>query len=146
MNAAQTGLPSTNGQALAATVGFPYASFLMGAVNQLTVNQPERPRVGKHGLAVYLQDSWKVTRKITLDYGLRYDYATYEREHYGRMADFSSTVTNPAFGNLPGAPIFEGSGPGRCSCQFASNYPFAFGPRLGLAYQFTPKTVLRAGT
>src|SRR5207245_1977657 len=55
------------------------------------------------------------------------------------------TTPNPAFGNLLGAPIFEGSGPGRCSCQFANNYPYAFGPRLGVAYQFTPKTVLRAG-
>jgi hypothetical protein len=145
MSAAQTGLPSTNGQALSGTVGFPYASFLLGAVNQLTVNQPEHPRVGKHDLAGYVQDSWKITRKITLDYGLRYDFSTYEREQYGRMPDFSAAVPNPAFGNVLGAPIFEGSGPGRCNCQFAHNYPYAYGPRLGLAYQVLPKTVLRAG-
>ena len=145
MSAAQTGLPSTNGQALAGTVGFPYASFLLGSVNQLTVNQPEHLRVGKHDVIGYIQDSWKVTRKLTLDYGLRYDYSTYEREQYGRMPDFSPTTANPAFGSLAGAPIFEGSGPGRCDCQFARDYPYAFGPRIGLAYQVLPKTVLRAG-
>ena len=41
--------------------------------------------------------------------------------------------------------IFEGNGPGHCNCNYASNYPYAFGPRLGIAYQFMEKTVLRAG-
>ena len=40
---------------------------------------------------------------------------------------------------------FEGYGPNHCSCQLAHNYPFAFGPRVGLAYQVLPKTVLRFG-
>jgi len=52
---------------------------------------------------------------------------------------------NPSAGGLPGAVIFEGNGPSRCGCDFAKSYPLAFGPRLGVAYQITPKTVLRAG-
>ena len=60
-------------------------------------------------------------------------------------ANFSPTTPNPSAGNLPGAVIFEGSGPGRCNCEFAHNYALAFAPRLGAAYQITPKTVLRVG-
>jgi hypothetical protein len=87
-----------------------------------------------------------VTRKLTLDYGLRYDYQTYLREQYGRWANFSPAVANPSAGGLPGGVIYEGSsGPGRCNCDFASIYPYAFGPRIGLAYQMMPKTVLRIG-
>jgi hypothetical protein len=61
------------------------------------------------------------------------------------MNNFSVTALNPKANNIPGATIFEGYGPGRCNCSFASNYPYAIGPRVGAAYQVTPKTVLRAG-
>jgi len=100
--------------------------------------------MGKKQLGLYAQDSWKVTRKFTLDYGLRYDYSTYLREEYGRAPEFSPTTIHPRFG-IPGAAIYEGSGPGRCNCDIAHNYPYAFGPRLGAAYQITPKLVFRAG-
>ena len=144
--AAQTGLPSTNGQNLGGgAVGFPYASFLLGQVDSVTMNPPENPKVGRHAIDFYAQDSWKITRKITLDYGLRYDFQTYVREQYGRMPSLSTTTPNAALGGILGAPIYEGSGPGHCNCDFAKNYPLAFGPRVGLAYQITPKTVFRAG-
>src|SRR5438477_3886763 len=54
-------------------------------------------------------------------------------------------MPNPTAGGLPGGFRFEGSGPGHCNCQFANNYPYALGPRVGVAYQITPKTVFRAG-
>jgi hypothetical protein len=46
---------------------------------------------------------------------------------------------------MPGAVEFEGYGSGRCNCNLANNYPFAIGPRLGVAYQISSKTVLRGG-
>ena len=58
---------------------------------------------------------------------------------------FSPTTPNPTLGGYPGAFLFEGSGPGHCNCSFAHNYPFAIGPRLGVAYQLDEKTVLRGG-
>jgi hypothetical protein len=144
--AAESGLPSTNGQNLnGGTVGFPYASFLMGAVDVVTISNPTSLRPVKSQWGGFVQDSWKVTRKFTLDYGLRYDYATYIKDDKGRWANFSATTPNPSAGNLPGAVIFEGSGPGRCNCEFAHNYALAFAPRLGAAYQITPRTVLRVG-
>jgi len=142
----ETSLPSTVGQNLAGgTVGIPYASFLLGAVDSVTAAMPAFPRIGKHEMGVFAQDTWKVTRTFTLDYGLRYDYGSYYKEQYGRLPNFSPTTPNPIFGGRLGAPIYEGSGPGRCDCQFAKNYPFQIGPRLGFAFQITPKTVLRGG-
>ena len=127
------------------TPGFPYASFLLGAVDSGNIGVPTDQHFGQHFYALFLQDSWKVTRNLTLDYGLRWDYQTYLREGAGRMPSMSLTTPNPSAGNLPGATIFDGSGPGRCNCSFARNYPYAIGPRLGVAWQFMPKTVFRAG-
>jgi len=145
---AQTGLPTVTlagGTLGGGTVGFPYASFLLGAVDTVRIAPPNTIRVGKHQIGLFAQDTWKVTRKLTLDYGLRYDYSTYLKEENGRLAQFSPTTPNPSAGGLPGAVIFEGSGDGKCNCDFAKNYPWAFGPRLGAAYQFAPKMVLRVG-
>ena len=90
---------------------------------------------------MYLQDSWKVNRKLTLDYGLRWDYGTYQREQFGRYGDFSSTVPNPSASGRLGALIYEAN----CNCNFAHNYPYAIGPRLGAAYQIDSNTVIRGG-
>jgi hypothetical protein len=143
-SAAETGQPFQVAPVNGANVGFGYASFLLGQVDQVLISNPTRPRMGKKQLGLYAQDTWKVTRKFTLDYGLRFDYSTYLREEYGRAPEFSPTTIHPTLG-IPGAAIYEGSGPGRCNCNIARNYPYAFGPRLGAAYQITPKLVFRAG-
>jgi len=122
-------------------LGFPYASFLLGAVDHATINPPSIARYGKYQLGLYAQDSWKITPKFTLDYGLRYDYSTYYREQYGRSPQFAPNAPDPAAGGQPGDVIYQAT----CHCQFAHNYPYGFGPRLGFAYQLSPKTVLRGG-
>lgn len=123
------------------SVGFGYASFLLGAVNGVTLAVPIAARTGQHQFAFFAQDTWKITRKLTLDYGLRWDYGSYAKEQYGRNANFSPTTPNPSAGGHPGASIFEAT----CNCQFAQNYPYGFGPRLGIAYQINSKTVFRGG-
>ncbi|MBZ5673441.1 MAG: TonB-dependent receptor [Acidobacteriia bacterium] len=138
----QTALPYLVGTTLSGgSLGFPYASFLMGSVDNYSIAQPASFRFGKKQLAFFLQDSWKVSRKLTIDYGVRWDYGTYYKEQFGRGMGFSPTTPNPSAGGYPGAWIFEAT----CKCNFASNYPYAVGPRIGLAYQITPKTVFRAG-
>ena len=148
-SANETALPNVVtpvGQSLVGgSLGFAYASFLLGAVDGFSIAAPSETRQGKSQWAVFLQDSWKVSRKLTLDYGVRWDYGTYFREQYGRGANFSPTTPNPAVGGHLGAFLFEGDGPGHCHCSFASNYPYAIGPRIGGAYQLTEKTVIRGG-
>ncbi|MBZ5636023.1 MAG: TonB-dependent receptor [Acidobacteriia bacterium] len=145
--ASSTGNPQENvlGAQAPITTGFGYASFLLGQVDNLNINPPTQSKLGDHSLGFYAQDTWKVTRKLTLDYGLRYDYQTYLKEQYGRMPDTVFNVPNPGVGGRLGATLFEGYGGGRCNCQFSHSYPFAFGPRVGFAYQVDTKTVFRGG-
>jgi len=129
-----------NGQAKGGSfTGFPYASLLLGAVSSVTIAQPADTRGGRGFYAWFAQDTWKVTRKLTLDYGLRWDLFTYPREQYGRSPDFSPTLANSTAGGHPGATIYEAT----CNCRFANNYPYAYAPRVGVSYQVRPKTVLR---
>lgn len=135
-----------NGKAgLSGGSGFAYASFLQGTASSLVVSATGNMRLGNHGLGFYAQDTWKATRKLTVDYGLRYDYQSYLQEQHGRMqnADFETINT---LVNRKGTVKYEGNGPGQCNCQFSNNYPVAFGPRLGIAYQINSKTVIRGGT
>jgi hypothetical protein len=144
-NSKQTGLPYLADTTLSGgTLGFGYASFLMGRVDTFQIAQPANFKFGKQQIGIFLEDSWKVTRKLTFDYGIRWDYGTFYKEQYGRSMNFSFNTPNPSAGNEPGAWIFEG-GPNSCKCTFAGAYPYAIGPRLGVAYQINPKTVIRAG-
>jgi len=146
-SAQQTSNTWETGQGFNSTTGFPYASFLLGTTSSINYSQITDTRLGNHSLGLYLQDSWKVARRLTLDYGLRYDLQTLLREQYGRMqsANFgevnSLIVPAGASLGLPGKMDYEAT----CNCRFGQTYKFAFGPRLGLAYQINSKTVLRAG-
>jgi hypothetical protein len=137
----QSGNPWENSRGLNASTGFGYASFFLGRNGGLVDGVAVNAKLGDHALSGYLQDSWKVTRKLTLDYGLRYDYQTLYKEQYGRLGSAAPNVPNPIAGNRPGTTIYEAT----CNCSFNHNYPWAFGPRLGAAYQIDPKTVFRAG-
>jgi hypothetical protein len=125
------------------TSGFPYASFLLGSVDSLNASAITDTRLGKHELGFFAQDNWKITRKLTLEYGLRYDYTTMLQEEHGRMqsANFqmsnSSLVPAGSTTPLPGIVVYQK--------QYNNNYPYAFGPRIGAAYQIDAKTVFRAG-
>jgi hypothetical protein len=121
--------------------GFQFASFLLGGMSRNTLNAPIGLANIKSQTALFVQDTWKVTRQLTLDYGLRWDYGTYVREQHGRNGSVGLDIANPSASGRPGALQFEAA----CKCNFADNYPFAVGPRLGAAYQLDTKTVLRAG-
>jgi hypothetical protein len=128
-----------------ANIGLPYASFLLGLVDSASIPPTQDPDYTKTSMALYIQDTWKITRKLTLDYGIRWDYQQAPEEVFARSSMFGPTIPNPTAGGLPGGTIFEGDGPGRCNCRFTTTYPLAFGPRIGIAYQFASKMVMRLG-
>lgn len=132
--------PTTNlnGQSM----GFGYASFLLGDYSSTTQTPQENYKEGNQEWGLFIQDTWKATRKLTIDYGLRWDYATAEKEQYGRLGVFSPTTPNADAGGNLGATIYANT----CNCPFyKSAYPYALGPRLGVAYAINNKTVLRGG-
>ncbi|MFM2123574.1 MAG: hypothetical protein RL328_25, partial [Acidobacteriota bacterium] len=121
--------------------GFEFASYLLGGMSSNSLNAPIALSNNKSQMALYVQDTWKVTRKLTLDYGLRWDYGTYSHEQYGRNSSLGLLIPNPSASGRLGASQFEAT----CKCNFAANYPYAVGPRLGVSYQIDPKTVIRGG-
>jgi hypothetical protein len=84
----------------------------------------------------FAEDDWKLTRKLTLNLGLRYDFATPALEGQNRIANFDPTGA--------GSLVFgkDGSLEQRSLVQVNKKN---FGPRLGFAYSFDPKTVIRGG-
>jgi hypothetical protein len=124
------------------TTGFGYASFLLGDYTSTTQTPSEDYRQGHMAWAWFIQDSWKVTRRLTVDYGLRWDYSTPVVEEHGRVGQFDPTAANPNAGGRLGATMFANT----CNCAFyRPSYAWAYGPRLGIAYQLDSKTVLRGG-
>ncbi|HEU0176508.1 MAG TPA: TonB-dependent receptor [Blastocatellia bacterium] len=142
----QTGLPYLGVTTMGGgSIGYRYASFLLGIPDTATVSAPKQVQWRKQAWSFYGQDDWKVTPKLTLNYGLRWDYAGQGHELHYRASMIDLTTPNPSAGGLPGAFIYEGFGPGRCDCAFTKTYPYAFGPRLSVAYRLNDKTVARAG-
>jgi hypothetical protein len=146
-SAQQTENPAEYGVPVIFPSGFPYASFLLGAVNSVETSAINDTRLGNHSWGAFIQDSWKVSRRLTLELGVRWDYTTLLTEEHGRMSDACFTCVNPALasayspGGLAGAIVYGATNKGPLS----NAYPFSLGPHLGVAYQITPKTVFRAG-
>lgn len=125
--------------------GNSYASFLLGQVDTATVNSVQDPQLRRQAWGLFVQDTWKVTPKLTLDYGLRWDLQSWGHEIHYRWTEFGPTVPNPVVNNIPGAILYSGYGSGRCNCTFTKTYPYSIAPRLGAAYQLNSKTVFRGG-
>jgi hypothetical protein len=101
INAAATSNPWFSDAGVTLTggaTGFPFASFLLGRVSTVVLAAPAETRGGRKSVAGFVQDTWKATRTLTFDYGLRWDYFTYPREQYGRTANFSPTIENATAG------------------------------------------------
>jgi Carboxypeptidase regulatory-like domain len=136
---------TVNGNGIAGSTGNGYASFLLGQVDTATVNTVQDPQLRRQAWGLFIQDTWKVTHRFTLDYGLRWDLQSWGHEIHYRWTEFGPNVPNPVDNNLLGAISYQGYGPGRCNCSFTNTYPYSIAPRLGAAYQLDSKTVLRAG-
>lgn len=130
--------------------GLSYASFLLGDYDKVSFTQYGVQETGTRFRAVspYVQDNWKVTDKLTLDLGLRWDYWPSLREVHDNMSYFDPGLSTPLTGSsttLTGGLNFTGTGTGTCNCRTpVQTYKKNFSPRLGLAWNVEPKTVIRA--
>ncbi len=128
------------------TGGYAVASALFGQVDSGTLNFGHTLGVRYKNFSFYGQDNYKVTPRLTLTYGLRYDLDRPARESQDRFSEVDPTLPNPGAGDIPGAYIYFGSGTGRNGkTRLQDTYKKAFGPRVGFAYSINDKTVLRGG-
>ena len=126
--------------------GNPFASFLLGWADNGQLDTIRFIGQQWQYFAGYAQDDWRVNPKLTLNFGMRWETTLPPTGLNDRWADFSPTRPNPKAGNIPGAVIFAGSGPGReGSRRLADTYYRAWGPRFGFAYSLHAKTVIRGG-
>ena len=135
-----TGVFTQNPQSRSGT-GSAFADFLLGEVNQLTVSTRPRNWEKQHTAEGYVQDDWKVSPKLTVNLGLRYELAMPWYEIHNDFSDFI-LQPGPAYGLLVTAPDASTYG---LRNSFATPDTKNFAPRAGLAYQLTPKTVIRSG-
>lgn len=140
---AQTALPTN----LTGT-GHAFASLLLGLPDQ--ADRVALPvllgniRYGYH--AGYFQDTWKVTPRLTLSLGIRYDLPIGFHDLNGDFSSMNRVLPNPAAGNLPGAYQFYGRGAGRTGQKRPYRTDFSeVGPRAGFSFRITNKTVFRGG-
>lgn len=142
-NRSQTGLLGQVG------TGHEFASFLLGAVDTASNVVPPVlfDTTYYYDTAVYFQDNWKVTPRLTVNLGVRYEVPIGWHVPGGNgYSHVDINVPNPGAGGRPGALVFSGTGPGRTGVRrfYPTDYS-NIGPRLGFAWQVGPKTVLRGG-
>jgi hypothetical protein len=145
-NSQTAGFGSTG--TLVTTSGAAYASYLLGAVSSSNLQNDATSTTGGRlrDYSGWIQDNFRVSRKLTLNLGLRYDVMTPYVEVANRMSFFNPTLPNPAAGGFLGALMFAGNGPDSCGCSTnVATYYGGFQPRIGLAYSIDSKTVFRAG-
>ena len=140
----ETALPTAAGRS---SSGSAFASFLLGAVDQGQLNVHQYVPSNRYDYASgFVQDDWKVSRKLTVNLGMRYEIYFPHAEARGNLGGFDPSVPNPGAGGRPGAIAFLGSGPGRSGrTSFADTYYKNFGPRIGFAFTADAKTVVRGG-
>jgi hypothetical protein len=137
----ETARPADN----SANSGSAYASFLLGAVDNGGFSVPFTQQLRFPYHAFFVQDDWKLTPRLTANLGLRYEMNLSVTEKNDKFSFFDPTLPNPAANGYPGALRFLGDGPGREGRSNLHNTAAGWGPRAGLAYQWTENTVIRAG-
>jgi Carboxypeptidase regulatory-like domain/TonB-dependent Receptor Plug Domain/TonB dependent receptor len=133
-----TDLPGVSG------TGNALASFLLGEVNAASVQVSDKIPSRASYIAGYVQDDWRLSSRLTLNLGLRYEVELPRRVVGNKMNSFDPLAINPVSGT-PGVVTFAGMNgvPERAFRTDTNN----FGPRVGFAYRLpgAHDTVIRGG-
>ncbi|HEX3683234.1 MAG TPA: carboxypeptidase regulatory-like domain-containing protein [Bryobacteraceae bacterium] len=131
-----TGAPS---EPYANLVGFGFASFLLGDVRSASESTPLDLYGRRKAMSLFAQDNWKVTPKLTMNIGLRWDATFRFHEKYGHWANFDLNAIDPNLG-IKGAVVYANGG----GDSFEKNEDWHnFGPQIGIAYNPWKRVVLR---
>ena len=136
--------PFTN--TTANTSGSAMATFLLGLGDSGNFGSNSATSIKDTYTGLFVQDDWKITPRLTLNLGVRYELETPFHERYNRQSlMFDPTaplpVTVPGY-NLKGGILFAGVNGNPSTPPADKNN---FGPRFGFAYNVAPKTVVRGG-
>ena len=141
------GFTQQNAQTSSATAGNPFASLLLGwpSGGQLSYTIASAFQQIYEGF--FVQDDWRVTPKLTLNLGLRWEYESPMSERYNRQnAGFDFNATSPLQSQVTGLTLKGGL----LFTDSSHRFPFKrdlnnWGPRVGAAYKLFNSTVLRGG-
>ncbi len=125
--------------------GFDLADFLMGNPDEYSQSPKAPSNIRSHQYAAFAQDSWKVRRNLTINLGLRYEYAQPKYDTQGRSFSFIPGLQSQRFVNSPNGLVY----PGDPGAPKGSNFPDKtnFAPRFGFAWDPSGngKTSIRGG-
>jgi Carboxypeptidase regulatory-like domain/TonB-dependent Receptor Plug Domain/TonB dependent receptor len=111
---------------------FDYADFLLGYRTEIGLSNSPVANIREWGWSGYVQDDWKVNQKLTVNLGLRYEYASPLYEANNQLSNFNPTTQTMVLASS--------------SDRYTINpNKKDFGPRVGAAYSLNNKTVLRGG-
>ena len=133
-------------QTASTTSGNEIASLLLGTGAGGNVQKPASGATTRLYYGLYLQDTWRLSKRITINPGIRYELHRPTTERFDRLSNFDYSVTNPlsAATGLPlkGGVVFTD---GNTRFQWDPRYT-EFAPRLGVSIQLMEKLVFRAAT
>jgi hypothetical protein len=122
--------------------GYGPASFLLGAGNiSVAAGRGVKPALAQKYFALYSQNDWRATNKLTIFLGMRWDLQPGPTDRYDRMSSLDLSAKNP-YGTL-GAYAFPGQN-GYSRNLWDTHYR-DFGPRLGFGYKLLQRFVVRGG-
>jgi hypothetical protein len=137
-----------NPTAASAAAGGGMASFLLGVGPDGSGSSLVIPAVALENIyyAGFFQDDWKVSRKLTLNLGLRWDYESPRTDRFNELANFDFHAASPL--SVPGLKLtggltfagVNGNPRGQWNRDLDN-----FAPRVGFAYQAGAKSVVRGG-
>ena len=116
--------------------GNEFASFMLGQVYSSNFSVPFKYMPKMKYSSPWVNDDIKVTPKLNLTLGLRFDWQSGLSEEFNRFSTFDPSAPNPV--GVPGATVFNAS-------QATGKSSWNVGPRFGFAYSLNPKTVIRGG-
>ncbi len=128
-----------------ATAGDGFAGLLLGTAQSGNITSDSGVSLQNYYFAGYVQDDIKLTGKLTVNLGLRYETETPYTERHNRIVGFDANLPSPAassaFPNLTGGLVYASP-----SNRYVYDwYKNGFAPRVGFAYQVAKNTVIRGG-